>query len=197
MSQISYQADAMQPDNPLGRKCIKLFLFFVFLISHSVLKLFLFFVFLTSHSLRRSHVSILTTDSDRVDLKKKIDLYINCNTQKQKVGTNNNIIRMGSCAYGLLSSLQVTRGWNIDRDLSLHSTAIACGVTGKTPRGGIPRTQKLRYPLVVAQGCIKFSLSKPGVGQNIALHAVPADRTSTTQFLPQSRFTQLHVCALI
>ena len=31
----------------------------------------------------------------------------------------------------------------------------------------------------LAQGCRTFFLSKPGVGQNIAFHAVPADRKST------------------
>ena len=37
----------------------------------------------------------------------------------------------------------------------------------------------LPRPLFGAQGCLKFPFSKPGVSQNIALYAVPADRTST------------------
>ena len=39
---------------------------------------------------------------------------------------------------------------------------------------------ELRTPLVGgAQGYQRFLLSKPGVGQNIALHALPVDRTFT------------------
>ena len=34
-------------------------------------------------------------------------------------------------------------------------------------------------PLIGAQGCERFPLSKPGVHQNIALHAAPANLTST------------------
>ena len=44
-------------------------------------------------------------------------------------------------------------------------------------RGEIPRTQKLRSPLVGAQGCQKFPVYKPGVDQNIASHAALADST--------------------
>ena len=40
------------------------------------------------------------------------------------------------------------------------------------------RMQKLRALLVGAQGYHKFPLSKPVVGQNIALDAVPAYRAS-------------------
>ena len=47
------------------------------------------------------------------------------------------------------------------------------------PRGGLPQMQKLRAPLVGAQGYQKFPLSKPVVGQNIALHVVPAYWVST------------------
>ena len=41
-------------------------------------------------------------------------------------------------------------------------------------------TEKLMSPLMVPQGYQGFPLYfKPGVGQNIALHAVPAVKTST------------------
>ena len=46
------------------------------------------------------------------------------------------------------------------------------------PHGGVQWMQKLRTPLVGAQGYQRFLLSKPVVGQNIALHAAPADRAS-------------------
>ena len=46
------------------------------------------------------------------------------------------------------------------------------------PRGGVPRMQKLNTPLVEAQGYQQFPLSMPVVGRNIALHAVPAYRSS-------------------
>ena len=46
------------------------------------------------------------------------------------------------------------------------------------PRDGVPRMQKLRTPLVAAQGYQRFPLSRPVVGQNIALDAVPAYRAS-------------------
>ena len=39
---------------------------------------------------------------------------------------------------------------------------------------GVPRTQKLRTPPMVAQGYQGFLLPKPGVDQDIALHAAPA-----------------------
>ena len=48
------------------------------------------------------------------------------------------------------------------------------------PRGGVPRMQKLRGPLLVgAKHNQRFPLSKPVVGRYIALHAVPAYRAST------------------
>ena len=47
-----------------------------------------------------------------------------------------------------------------------------------TPCGGVTQMQKLRALLVGAQGYHKFPLSKPVVGQNIALDAVPAYRAS-------------------
>ena len=46
------------------------------------------------------------------------------------------------------------------------------------PPGGVPRMHKLRE-LVGAQGYQRFPLSKHAVGQNIAVHAVPAYRAST------------------
>ena len=57
----------------------------------------------------------------------------------------------------------------------------------RRPRGGEPRMQKLRPPppphpvthLVGAQGYQRFPLSKPVIGQTIALHAVCAYRAST------------------
>ena len=42
------------------------------------------------------------------------------------------------------------------------------------PCGGVPRMQKLNVPLLGAQGYETFPLSKPVVGQNIALDAAPA-----------------------
>ena len=45
--------------------------------------------------------------------------------------------------------------------------------------------------LVGAQGCERFPLSKPVVGQNVALHAVPVYRASTylvSAFLAHSTF---------
>ena len=61
-------------------------------------------------------------------------------------------------------------------------------------RGGVLWTQKLRTPLVGAQAYQSFLLYK--VGQNIALHAAPADRASnyvvyafqicSTSFFPQT-----------
>ena len=42
-----------------------------------------------------------------------------------------------------------------------------------------PLSHPPTYSLVGAQGYQRFPLSKPGVGQNIALHDAPADRTST------------------
>ena len=65
------------------------------------------------------------------------------------------------------------------------------------PRGRVPWMQKLRGPLVGAQCYQRFPLSKPVVGQNIALDAVPAYKASTsssfipTLFLP-SRLIQLY-----
>ena len=68
-------------------------------------------------------------------------------------------------------------------------------------RGGVPSMQKLPPPLppaallVVAQGYQRFPLSKPVVGQNMTLHAVPAYYTGLlipTKLLP-SRLIQLHV----
>ena len=58
-------------------------------------------------------------------------------------------------------------------------------------RGGVPRTHKLRSPLVGALGYQRFPLSKPGEHQNIALHAVPADRNST-YLISSFRIIQLH-----
>ena len=56
--------------------------------------------------------------------------------------------------------------------------------------------------LVEAQGCQRLPLSKPAVGQTIALHAVPTDRTSahqvsansvhSTSFLPK-----LLICSVV
>ena len=43
----------------------------------------------------------------------------------------------------------------------------------------LPRMQKLRIPLMGPHGYQRFPLSKPVVGQNIALHAEPAGRTCT------------------
>ena len=60
--------------------------------------------------------------------------------------------------------------------------------------GGVPRTQKLRSPMVGAQGYQGSPLSEPpGVGQNLTLPAAPADRTSTTHllFLP-SRYSSFN-----
>ena len=42
------------------------------------------------------------------------------------------------------------------------------------PTVGVLRVQKLKAPLVEAQGYQRFPLSKPVVGLNIALDAVPA-----------------------
>ena len=55
------------------------------------------------------------------------------------------------------------------------------------------RGSRLRTSLVGAQDYIyqRFPLSKPVVGQKIALHAVPAFRASTYLVLP-SRLIQLH-----
>ena len=50
----------------------------------------------------------------------------------------------------------------------------SCG----SARGGVPRTQKLRTTLVGARSYRRVPLTKPVVGQNVALRAVPADRTS-------------------
>ena len=46
------------------------------------------------------------------------------------------------------------------------------------PRCGVPQMHKLRIPLVGAQGYQRFPLSKPVVGQNIAVEVVPAFRAS-------------------
>ena len=46
------------------------------------------------------------------------------------------------------------------------------------PCGGVPRMQKLKVPLVGVHGYQRFPLSKPVVGQNIALGAVHAYRAS-------------------
>ena len=50
------------------------------------------------------------------------------------------------------------------------------------PRGGVPPMQKLRAPLVGALGYQRLILSKPVVGPNIGLHAVPAHRASPYLF---------------
>ena len=39
--------------------------------------------------------------------------------------------------------------------------------TNSSPCGGVPRTQKLKSPLVEAQGYQRFLPVQPGVGQNI------------------------------
>ena len=44
---------------------------------------------------------------------------------------------------------------------------------------GVPQMQKLRAPLVGAQGYQRFPLSRPVVGLDIALDAVTAYRAST------------------
>ena len=50
---------------------------------------------------------------------------------------------------------------------------------------GVPRTQKKLSPPSPSQGYQKFHLSKP-VGQNIVLHAVPADTVTGFLCLPKS-----------
>ena len=72
-------------------------------------------------------------------------------------------------------------------------------------RGGVPRTQKLKSPLVGAQGYKRFTLSKP-VGQHIDLHAAPADSASTylvsafpihsTSFVPNVLQSQTAKCVI-
>ena len=59
-------------------------------------------------------------------------------------------------------------------------------------RGGVPRMQKLKVPLVGAQGYQRFPLSKPVVCQNIALDALPAYRASIPTYFMPSRLNQLH-----
>ena len=58
-------------------------------------------------------------------------------------------------------------------DLKLCMIDIRCG--------GVPRMQILSAPppLVGAQGYQRFPLSKPAVGWNVGLHAVPVYRAST------------------
>ena len=48
-----------------------------------------------------------------------------------------------------------------------------------SPRGGVPRMQKLSAPLMGAQGYQRFPLSKPVVRRNIAVYAAPVYRAST------------------
>ena len=58
---------------------------------------------------------------------------------------------------------------------------IASGIRlGSLTHGVIPWADaEIKVPQMGAQGYQRVPLSKPGVCQNIALHAVPADRTST------------------
>jgi hypothetical protein len=51
-------------------------------------------------------------------------------------------------------------------------------VSDEDQHDGVPRMKKLRAPLMRAQGYQRFPLSKPAVGQNIALDAVSAYRAS-------------------
>ena len=49
------------------------------------------------------------------------------------------------------------------------------------PWDGVPRTQKLKSPLLIPQSCQRLSLwEEPGAGQNIALHASSTARKSTS-----------------
>ena len=64
--------------------------------------------------------------------------------------------------------------------IHLHDIDVCDGEFRWMLRGGVPRMQKLGD-----QGYQRFPLSKPVVGQNIALHAVPVYRASMpTWFLP-------------
>ena len=73
---------------------------------------------------------------------------------------------------------------NTDADTSCSSLWIVMCLSVPT-HGEVPWTQKLPPPLrtrMGAQGYQRFPLSKPVAGQNIALHATPADRASVPSF---------------
>ena len=63
-------------------------------------------------------------------------------------------------------------------------------LTPPSPLGGVPWMQKLKALVVAAQGYQRFPLSKPVVGQNIAVDAGPSYRASipTWFLLIQLRF---------
>ena len=101
---------------------------------------------------------------------------------------------MGSQCLGHGSSWQVMITSGYSSWVSTYSFSATL-----LPAGGVSRTQKLRFPpptnrpppLMGSQGYQRFPLYKPGVGQNMAVHATPADRTSTylhSFYLPNSSF---------
>ena len=58
-----------------------------------------------------------------------------------------------------------------------------------------PWTQESKFPLWIMQSC-QILYCKPGVGQNVALHALPAARICSCWFLP-ALFIQLHCFPLL
>ena len=76
-----------------------------------------------------------------------------------------------------LSFKQISKSFLLNRSRLCSSTSsFTPHCSWKGPRSWVLRTQKLRDPLVGAQGYKRFPLFKPDVGHDIALDAMPAYR---------------------
>ena len=103
--------------------------------------------------------------------------FLPWNLFKIKLSSMSYLLRPKSQEVGVRGSLCLTLPSHLPPPPPPHPPAPA--VRYRRRKNGFP-TPPTSHPLVVrAQGYQRFPLFKPGVSQNIALYAAPADRTST------------------